>query len=139
MDIDKNYKKLIAEEFRQIVKLIDNESENERKAFFFSGTGAVTQRISYIDFDPELICITVALNSTYNIISDLIEANRTLEERIIEIPDDFFGKLTDLIKDLAKAIEEDKNVYELLQKIIVLGYSITPDGYYRYKLGAFKI
>jgi hypothetical protein len=44
-----------------------------------------------------------------------------------------------LTKELALAIDNDENVYEVLQKIAVHSYILSGNGYYLYRKGTIKI
>jgi DNA replication initiation complex subunit (GINS family) len=61
------------------------------------------------------------------------------DEKVIQIPDDFFDKLASLTEELAIAIDGDNDVYEILQKIAIRSYSLTGNGYYLYQKGIIKV
>jgi DNA replication initiation complex subunit (GINS family) len=61
------------------------------------------------------------------------------DEKVIQIPDDFFNKLARLTEELAKTIEEDKDVYEILKKITIHSYLLSGNGYYLYQKGIIKV
>ena len=56
----------------------------------------------------------------------------------IMIDKKIFTKMNELLEELASTIEEDKKTYEVLEKISVLMYSISGNGYYLQQKG-FKV
>ena len=139
MEIDDQFKNILVEEFRLVASKIRDESDMRRKNFFFSATYGVVHRIINIDFDPELVIIHNVLNSTYTIVNNLQNSIESGTEKIIQIPMFLFDKLADLLDDLAGAIQEGKNTYEIIQKIAVLSYMLTGNGYYLYQKGIIEV
>jgi mevalonate kinase len=140
MQISTDFRKILVDELRVVAKKVaDHEIEIHKKIYFFSAAHAVVYRIFNMNFDPELVLIHLVLNSTHGIVQNLHTMIERGDERVIQIPDDFFDKLARLTEELAKAIEEDKNVYEILQKIAINSYSLTGNGYYLYQKGIIKV
>jgi hypothetical protein len=139
MEIDDQFKNILVEEFRFVASKIRDESDMKRKNFFFSAAYAVVQRIINIDFDPELVIIHNTLNSTYTIVNNLQMSIESGTEKIIRIPLLLFDELADLLDELAGAIQESQNTYEIIQKIAVLSYMLTGNGYYLYQKGIIAL
>ena len=139
MEIDDQFKNILVEEFRLVASKIRDESDMRRKNFFFSAAYGVVHRIINIDFDPELVIIHNVLNSTYTIVNNLQISIESGTEKIIRIPMFLFDKLADLLDELAGAIQEGKNTYEIIQKIAVLSYMLTGNGYYLYQKGIIEV
>jgi hypothetical protein len=139
MKINTYMKETLVNELRLVVRKMKEETEIRRKNYFFSATYGAVYRIFNINFDPELVLVHSVLNMTYRTANALLGGIDRGEERIIQIPDNFFDKLASLTEELATAIEEDKDVYGILQKIAVLSYSLTGNGYYLYQKGLIEI
>ncbi len=139
MEIDDQFKNILVEEFRLVASKIRDESDMRRKNFFFSAAYGVVHRIINIAFDPELVIIHNVLNSMYTIVNNLQTSIESGHEKIIQIPMFLFDNLADLLDELAGAIQEGQNTYEIIQKIAVLSYMLTGNGYYLYQKGIIEV
>lgn len=139
MEIDNYLKQKLVDELRNVASKMHEETDIRKRNFFFSATYGAIFRTFNIDFDPELVLLHNVLNTAYNTANALLERFERGEERIIKIPDKFYDKLTSLTEELAKAIEEDKSVYEIIQQIAVLSYTLTGNGYYLSQKGIIKL
>lgn len=139
MKISQELKKTLVDELRLVAKKVADEIDVRKKIYFFSAAHAMVYRIFNINFDPELVLIHLALNSTHGIVQNLHTLIERGDEKVIQIPDDFFDKLASLTEELATAIDEDKNIYGVLQKMAIIGYSLSGNGYYLYQKGAIKL
>ena len=112
-----------------------NESKNLDEAlYYYSGTRAFIQRIFNLEFDPHLIFIHFVLNNTFTTIAGFVDQIKK-RTTIIPINIDFFHKLSKLLGDLAQCIDKKELTYEVLEKVCVLTYSITGNGYYLQQKG----
>lgn len=139
MKISQELKKTLVDELRLVAKKVADEIDVRKKIYFFSAAHAMVYRIFNINFDPELVLIHLALNSTHGIVQNLHTMIERGDEKVIQIPDDFFDKLASLTEELAIAIDGDNDVYEILQKIAIRSYSLTGNGYYLYQKGIIKV
>lgn len=139
MQISTDFKKTLVDELRLVAKKVADEIDVRKKIYFFSAAHAMVYRIFNMNFDPELVLIHLVLNSTHGIVQNLHTMIERGDEKVIQIPDDFFDKLASLTEELAIAIEEDKDVYEIIQKIAIHSYSLTGNGYYLYQKGIIKV
>ena len=139
MKISPELKKTLVDELRLVAKKVADEIDVRKKIYFFSAAHAMVYRIFNINFDPELVLIHLALNSTHGIVQNLHTMIERGDEKVIQIPDDFFDKLASLTEELAIAIDGDNDVYEILQKIAIRSYSLTGNGYYLYQKGIIKV
>ena len=139
MKISQELKKTLVDELRLVAKKVADEIDVRKKIYFFSAAHAMVYRIFNINFDPELVLIHLALNSTHGIVQNLHTLIERGDEKVIQIPDDFFDKLASLTEELAKTIEEDKDVYEILKKITIHSYLLSGNGYYIYQKVIIKL
>ena len=139
MELSAELKEALVDELRTVVKRVEDEIDIGKKIFFLSAAYSGVQRIFNIRFDPELVLINLVLNTTYGAVLNLHNAIEVGNERAIQVPEDFFNKLNGLLEELATAIENDENIYEILKEISVLSYSLTGNGYYLYRKGVIEI
>lgn len=135
MKLSKKYKDMIIEEIKFVLKRMKQEKDSKIKLYYFSAIYGMMHRIFNQEYAPDLIFANFVLNSTYNQINSRLQN----PEKIIEIPDELFGKLEDATSELLTVIEKDQNLYEVLKKFILLGYVTIGNGYYLYQKGLLKI
>ena len=139
MEIKSYLKETLVSELRLVAEKMKEEEDIRKKHYFFSATYGMVHRIFNINFNPELVLIHNVLNMAYSTTDALLRTIESGEERVIQIPDNFFNRLASLTEELATAIEEDKNIYEVLQKMAILAYSLSGNGYYLYQKGIIKV
>jgi len=137
--ISPELRKALVEEFRLVEKKIREEKTIRKKLFFLSATYGQVTRVFNISYDPQLILMHLVLNAAYSTIGEVVKRIQEGRETVIKLPENYFEKLAELIKELAELIEKDEDTYSVLQKIAVLTYAITGNGYYLYLKGILKI
>lgn len=135
---EKDYKKIILDDFSQAVELMRKTSNPEETLFYFSSTFGVLSRVFNLKYDPELVFMHQILASTHAAILARIQAIKSGDGAII-IDEQVFEKLTILVDQLTNAIASDQKVNEILQRITILAYSTTGNGYYLLKKGVIQI
>jgi hypothetical protein len=138
MKLKEEYKRIIVEDFEFAAKMMKENLANDAKLFYFSGTWGALSRIFNLSFDPELVFIHSVLNGAYNNVLARVTASKGGETSVI-LPPDYFDKLAACVEDLAQRIKENKNAYDVLERISLLAFISTGNGYYLLKRGAFKI
>ena len=109
-------------------KMLD-EANPRMKLFYYSGIYSVLQRIFNSEYDPHLQLIHFVLNTTYTTINSRLEAVLS-GSSTIPIEKDFFDNLAHLLGILENRIQENKETYDVLEKIVNLSYLTTGNGYY---------
>lgn len=139
MQLSDNSRQIIAEEFSFISKKIQEENDLTNKIYFFSGSHAIIQRIFNLEYDPELILVHGILRSAHMEINSRVTGIISGQEKVIKLPERLFSSLADAIKELGEAILNKKDCFESLQKIAVISYVASGNGYYLYEKGVLKI
>lgn len=109
--------------------------EPKSKLYYFSAIYGMMQRIFNLEFTADLVFIHFVINSAYNLINSRLES----PDKVIKIPENLFDKLIEATEELSNSIEKNVDLYEVLKKFILLGYTTTGNGYYLYQKGLFKI
>ena len=110
----------------------------EEKMFYFSSTYGVLSRIFNLECDPQLIFAHFILNNAYGNIKARIDSIKS-GDQLVMFPEDYFEKLTEYVQRLANQIEKNDDLGDTLQKITVLTFLTTGNGYYLFKKGMLKI
>lgn len=132
-------KRRLVEEFKFIERKMREEKDVRRKLYYFSATYGEVFRILNMAYDPQLVFMHFVLNGAYATMDGLLTRIEQGVERVIRFPENYFEKLVEMVGKLTELIENDKDTYEILQKIAVLTYTITGNGYYLYQKGVLKI
>lgn len=132
-------KKIIAEEFTAIARLINEEEDALRKAYYFSGAYAVVQRILNIEFHNELILMHSILNGAHGALDSRLKSIISGSERVINLPSNIFELLSSALNELGDAISKDQDIYKPLVQISTISYVTTGNGYYLYCKGILKL
>ena len=129
-----NKKKLI-EEIEFALNSMKVAEDPETKLYYFSAVYGVMPRIFNIEYDSNLVFIHFVVNATYNNINSRLKN----PEKVVKIPDDLFEKLENTTNELLNTLKQNKNLYEVLKKFILLAYVTSGNGYYLYQRGLLKI
>jgi len=138
MDISPEFKKILVEELTYSLKMMKNSKTLDEKLFYFSGLFGVLPRVFNIKFDPQLVFMNIIITSAYSAILERLNAIKG-GNLVIEFPEGFFDKLADASEDLIEKIKNNEDTYKALEKIGVLTFLTTGNGYYLFQKGSFKI
>ncbi len=134
MELSNENKKVIYEEIEFVINIL-KESENiDECLYYLSAIHAMIKRVFNIEFNKHLVFINSILGNSFGVISNAVNIARQERQPII-INIDFFRKFAILLEELTEAIKEDKLTYEILEKITLLTYSITGNGFYLQQKG----
>ena len=135
MKISKENRQKLIEEIKFVIKQMKAEEDPKVKLYYFSAVYGIMHRIFNLEYNPDLVFANFVVNSTYN----QINARLQNPDKTIKIPDELFDKLVKATEELLIVIKEDKNLYKVLRKLVLLGYVTIGNGYYLYQKGLLKI
>jgi hypothetical protein len=138
MKLKADHKKAILEDFEYAAKMMKEVQTLEEKLFYFSSTFGVLSRIFNLNYDPQLVFMHQVLAGAHGTILNCIQGIKS-GDKVIMIKEDFFDKLTRTVEELANTIKADKDTYDVLERIAVLSFFTTGNGYYLLRKGAAKI
>jgi hypothetical protein len=139
MDISAEMRKLILDEFEYVVKKMGEVDDPFQKLFYFSATFGIVQRVYNIEYNSELVFAHFILNETHKGFTARLHAIRDAHDTTVAITTEHLERLSNLIKELADKIRENKDHVDTLKKLIILTYSTTGNGFYLYNKGVLKI
>ncbi|MBI2910007.1 MAG: hypothetical protein HYX92_20390 [Chloroflexi bacterium] len=139
MNISEQLRKLLVDEIRFVVQKMKASPDAGTKSYFFSAVHGAANRVSNIEFDPEVAFINFVLNSAFQNINARIAAMAQRQETGIGVPEGLFDKLEDALEDLRGRIERDEKTYPALERIATLAFTTTGNGYYLYSKGVIKV
>lgn len=138
MRLKAEHKREILEDFEYAVRKMREVYTPTEKLFYFSSTYGVLSRIFNSKFDPQLVFMHQVLSSAHSTIMARVQAIR-VGDNSIQIAENFFDKLTQAVEEMTNKLKSDKNVYDILEKIAVLSYVTTGNGYYLLQKGTINI
>ena len=140
LEISEPYKTILADELALIREKMNSDPDPRKKNFYYSAAYAMVQRVFNLDpkSDQQLVFIHTVLASSYNLIKDCVN-NIVAGDRLITLPDDFFDKISIYLQELEEKIRNNEDTYTVLEKIAVLGYISSGNGYYLAQKGWLKL
>ncbi len=118
--------------------LKEEEKDERKKLYYFSGIYGVIPRVFNFEYDSQLVFIHHILEYTYGAINGRLIAVQQGDKTAM-LADSILDKLYTYTSQIVDKLERDEDIYNLLQKIIILGYTTTGNGYYLYTKGIIKI
>jgi len=139
MQLSEANKKIISDEFRVIVRLINEEEDALRRVYYFSAAYGVVQRVINSEFNNELTLMHSVLHNTYLALDSRLKSIISGGERVIELPSNALSVLSSALNELCDVISKDQDIYEPLAKIAAISYVTTGNGYYLYRKGVLRL
>ena len=129
MDVSKESKNHLLNEFDFIIRKIREEEDLKRKLYFFSGSYGALGRLMRHSLDPQLLLIHAVLNLCYGSLKGRLDSI-VAGDTVVEMPQGFDEKLIEYLTELRNRIAENKDTYQTLGKFVQLAYQTTGAGYY---------
>ncbi len=129
MNLSEENKKKICEEIRFVIEKMKESKNMDNSLYFLSGIHTMISRVFNFEFNRHLVFIHFILANSHLGILRAVERSKQGKQPII-VDLSFFSKLIELLGELANNIEGDETTFNVLEKIIVLVYSITGNGYF---------
>ena len=139
MNLSPEMQERFIDEVNFVIKNMKNTDNPTEKLYFFSAGYAMAQRIINLEYEPELNFIQQVLQLTYNMVNARLIAISAGQEGGISIPDKLLTRLEEALEEMVDRIEQGKETYPALQKMVNLAYSTTGNGYYLYLKGMIKV
>ena len=139
MNLSPEMQERFIDEVNFVIKNMKNTDNPTEKLYFFSAGYAMAQRIINLEYEPELNFIQQVLQLVYNMVNARLIAISAGQEGGISIPDKLLTRLEEALEEMVDRIEQGKETYPALQKMVNLAYSTTGNGYYLYLKGMIKI
>ena len=135
LEISDSARKTIADEFKFVVKKMNEEKDPIAKLFYYSAAYGILPRIFNQEYNPLLIHIHIILQTSHSTIINKVQEIVRGIELAIKIPDKYFDSLEAALIELADKIEKNQDVNITLQKITNLTYIMVGNGYYLFQKG----
>ena len=138
MQREEFFKKELVAELRRVERYVREESDIEKKIYFFSAAYGITGRSMRYAFSKDILLADFVLQTTYNLLLDRLNRIRS-GEGTVEITEKHFDILCNSLKELARRIEDGKSIEEPLKDILTVGFSVTGPGNYLRIKGELKL
>ncbi|HEY4711290.1 MAG TPA: hypothetical protein VIH69_01200 [Dehalococcoidia bacterium] len=139
MNLSPEMKKTFIDEVRFALKNMKSTTAAAQKWYFFSAIHAMAQRILNLEYEPELAFIFQVFQVTHNMVNARLAALSVGQEAGVGVPDNLFIKIEDEVEKMIDLLEQGKESYPVLQRLVNIAYSTTGNGYYLYLKGMLKI
>ncbi len=138
MKLTRENKKLILDEFEFAISKMKEKPSPDEILFYFSSTFGVISRVFNTKFDQHLVFIHMILSSVYNNIKARLQAIKN-GDNAVKFPAEYFASLLLYTEELYTKLKNDEDIYGTLEKMVILTFLTTGNGYYLYERGYFKI
>jgi len=134
MKLSEENRERLIKEILFVIEKMKSTADMDESTYYFSAIHSLINRIYNIEFNQHLVFMHFTLINCYNTILKAITITKQ-GKNPITVDGKFFNKLIELLNELVNVIKEEKLTFEVLEKISVLVYSITGNGYYLQKRG----
>lgn len=134
MELLNENKKVIYEEIKFVINMLKESEDIDECVYYLSAIHPMIKRVFNIKFNKHLVFMYFILDKCFGSIINGVSLTRQGRQPMI-INIDFFHKFAKLLEELAESIKEDKFPYEILEKIVLLTYSINGNGFYLQQKG----
>jgi len=142
MKLSKEFNALLVSELKHTEALCRKTSTPEEMLYYFSSAFGIINRIMNFEFNPTLIFMHQVLQGAHQGFTNRMNTPRTVNtESFMGTPPEMFGKLLDYFSGMLAALEkgDDAGIYAALEKISVITYATTGNGFYLYITGTLKL
>ncbi len=133
---DEFFKKELIIELTEIVNLMRNENNLEKKLYYYSAAFGITQRTFKYIYSKDILLMDTIFSSSFNL---LIERLTHIKNHDLLVPGDVLNKavlyITDQLDEIVKKLGSGKNTIENLENILTAAYSTTGNGNYLLERG----
>ncbi|RLC22445.1 MAG: hypothetical protein DRH93_09855 [Deltaproteobacteria bacterium] len=138
MRISKENKKLLKDEFAFIIDKMKSSEDPDEMLYYYSGIYGMLKRIFNIDFSHELVFSHFVIEKTHQTIIERLGAMKA-GQGIATFNKDFGPKFIECTEELMDGFFDSKQRMKSLNKIVVLSFTTTGNGYYLNQKGMIDI
>ncbi len=137
MALSKPLREALARELGQCAELMEAELDPRQQAYYFSAAYGSTNRAINMEYDQHIHLIDCVLAVAYQQILARLGAMAS-GDRTSDLPEKFFPRIIQLLRDLSARVKEDKEAYDIIEEIWKVAYVATGNGYYLWKKGSIE-
>jgi hypothetical protein len=138
MKLKAEHKKAVLDEFAFAAQRMKETEAFDQKMFYFSSTYGVISRIFNVEFLPQLVMAHLIMSTAHGNILARINAMKGGDTTVV-LEKAFFEKLTLAVEEFAARVKKDEDAYDVIEKIALLTYVTTGNGYYLLQRGLLKL
>jgi len=138
MKLSQTNKQLLTDEFTFVINKMELSKTPDQILYYFSGLYGMVLRVLNIEYSDELLLTHFILEKTHKDITGRIHAIKT-GPPVMLFPENFAPKLIEYTKELKTGFYNSKQRIDVLNKFVVLAFSITGNGNYLIEKGIINI
>lgn len=138
MKISKKNKKLLTDEFAFIIDKMKSSKDPDEMMYYYSGIYGLLKRIFNTEFSHELVFSCFIIEKIHQTIIERLGAIKA-GQGIVTFNEDFGPKFIEYTKELMDGFFDSKQRMKSLNKIVVLSFTTTGNGYYLTQKGVIDI
>ena len=129
MEIPVDLKRRLLSEFDYLTEMMEKDPAPKKKTFWLSAAHGAIERTMRYHSDNELLVVHAILNLHYNTVQGILGRSAAGDDAV-PLPEDFWERIIENLRDLRTLIDENKPTYPVLEKIQAFAYTLTGPGYY---------
>ena len=132
-------KELLDKEFEFALNKMETSQTPDELIYYFSGFFNVINRIYNIEFSEELLFINFVMDIVYNSFMGRIGLVKAGQSPVIGFHEDFGSALIKITKDIKDNFYDKQKCIQALQKLVLLSFTTTGNGFYLSQKKPFKL
>ncbi len=99
----------------------------------------MTSRVLNLEFHKELVLTHLVFQALHGTLDQLLVKIEDGSEGIITLPEDYFPRLSKLLRDMASALEKKQDICRYIESASVFLHVLTGNGFYLYQRGVLSL
>jgi hypothetical protein len=134
MEVSTDHRRYLASEFRSAAAGMDESASNAVLAnYFYSAVYGAVARVLNMEYSPEIVLLHLVTQASHALINGTVEKLGAGLERSMIVPTGFFGELAAVVRELADAVESDRDYTAQLERMAQISYVLTGNGNYLFR------
>jgi hypothetical protein len=101
--------------------------------YFYSAVYGAVARVLNMEYSPEIVLLHLVTQASHALINGTVEKLGAGLERSMIVPTGFFGELAAVVRELADAVESDRDYTAQLERMAQISYVLTGNGNYLFR------
>lgn len=141
MNLSEEYRKLIGDEFEDILRRLSTVKNPADFLYLFSASFGVLNRVMNFECDSTLVFMHHGLHTLHQAVQGRLQASTSSPGELMGVPDVFLKKMADILERLRAAFIDGSvsKIHAVLEDASNLAYATTGNGFYLFLTGKLKV
>lgn len=139
MQLSEPLRDYLVAELTIVANKMKDTNDISEQVYYFSAVSGALQRVFNIEYDPKLVLMHTISHALHVALNNHLQAIQNAPAPKIRLVPDIFDVLTDLTRELAMRIQANDDVTSVVERLCVLLYSTSGNGFYLASLGRLQL